>query len=245
VLYLDWESVPDEIEERLYLLSRGLGCSAEGLHYRRMSRSLADDAAALRTEISRLGVQLVIVDSLGPACGAEPESADAAVRAMNVLRSFGTVTRLVIAHVSKASAEQQRGAARPYGSVFVQNLARSVWEIRRSEDDGSDNLVVALYHRKANRGRLHAPIGLRYLFEPDSITIRNADLRDSDELLARASLSQRIRAILAGGAKTTVEVATAIDADEESVKRTLRRMASNGKAVRLPDGGIVRWGLSA
>src|SRR3989442_13436316 len=88
-LYLDWEAVPDELEERLYLLSRGLGCASDGLHYRSMSRALADEMPGIRAEVSRLGVTFVIVDSLGPACGAEPEGADAAGRTMNALRSPG------------------------------------------------------------------------------------------------------------------------------------------------------------
>jgi hypothetical protein len=36
-LYLDWESTEEELEERLYGLTRGLGCSAPSLYYRRMT----------------------------------------------------------------------------------------------------------------------------------------------------------------------------------------------------------------
>src|SRR5262249_55873351 len=87
VLYLDWESTEDDIAERLYLLGRGLGCATEGVYYRRMSRGVADEVTVLRGEASRLGVKLVVVDSFAPACGAEPEGADAAIRAMNALRA--------------------------------------------------------------------------------------------------------------------------------------------------------------
>lgn len=245
ILYLDWESVPEEIEDRLYLLSRGLSCSINGLHYRRMSRGLAEEAPALRAEVSRLGIGLVIVDSLAPAAGPEPEGADAANRTMNALRSLGIVTRLVIAHMTHVSAQQRAGAARPFGSVFYWNLARSVWDLRRSEEEAGDDLVVGLYHRKVNRGRLHPPIGLRFAFGPDAITLHRADLGEAPDLLARASLPQRIRAVLAGGRITTEAVIEALDAPEDTVRRTLRRLAGKGYVLRLEVEGRVFWGLPA
>jgi AAA domain len=101
VLYCDWESSVEDLEDRAYRLARGLGCSGEALHYRRMGRALADEASALRAEISRLRIGLLVIDSLAPACGAEPEGADAAVRAYNAIRSFGSITTLVIAHCSR------------------------------------------------------------------------------------------------------------------------------------------------
>ena len=71
---------------------------------------------------------------------------------MNALWSFAGTTRLVLAHVSKAAADQLSGAARPYGSVFVRNLARSAWELRRAEEAGPDELLIAAYHRKSTAG---------------------------------------------------------------------------------------------
>jgi AAA domain-containing protein len=241
-LYLDWESTVEEIEERLHLLTRGLGCTAAGLYYRRMTRALADDVAALQAEVSRLGVGLVIVDSLAPACGAEPEGADAAIRCMNALRALGPVTRLVQAHVSKAGANQRTGAARPFGSVFVQNLARSVWELRRSEDSAGDDLTVGLYHRKTNRGRLHAPLSLRFHFDAEAVTLHAADLRDSGDLLARTSATFQIKKALATGARTVAELVEETEKSRDTVLRLLRRLKSQQIAVDLGDG---RWGLKA
>jgi hypothetical protein len=107
-LILDWETCREEHEDRLAGIAAGLGrAGISGLFYRPMARALADEAGVLRREIARLGIGLVVVDSFGPACGAEPESADSAIRCMNALRSFGAVTRLVIAHVSKVAAEQR------------------------------------------------------------------------------------------------------------------------------------------
>ena len=250
VLYLDWESTEDDLQDRLYLVSRGLGCGAEGIHYRRMSRAIADEISAVRAEVSRLAVKLVVVDSLAPACGAEPEGADAVIRAMNALRSLGAgVTRLVIAHVSHASATSQ-APARPYGSVFVQNLARSTWELRASDENTSvDELVVGLYHRKVNRGRKHPPIGLRYTFGDHAITLERADLTESSDLMARTSVANRIRAALAGGAMSTkLLMETTGAANEDTITRTCRRMSDVVNLDATPPGAPARparWGLKA
>src|SRR3989442_2622213 len=140
-----------------------------------MTRALADEAPQLRADVARHGVELVIVDSLAPACGAEPEGADAAIRAMNALRSFAGTTRLVIAHVSKLAADQPKGATRPYGSVFVRNLARSAWELRRS-DEADEELVVAAYHRKRNEGRRSSPFGLTLGFAAHgAVTVQGSE----------------------------------------------------------------------
>lgn len=246
VLYLDYESTQADLEERLYLLGRGLGCASNALHYRRMTRPLSDDAAALRADVSRLGIGLVVLDSLAPACGPEPEGADAVIRTMNDLRAFGpSVTRLVIAHVSKTAAESKGADAKPYGSIFTWNLSRSVWELRRSDDDGGDDLVVGLYHRKANRGRLHPPIGLRFAFAEDSIGLASCDLSESSDLIARTSTPQRIRAFLKPGALTAAELTEALGISGAVVSATLRRMASRGQVVRLPDTRPIKWGLPA
>jgi DNA-binding transcriptional ArsR family regulator len=250
VLYLDYESTAEEHQERLHALIAGLGVKYHGgIYYRPMVRALADEAPLLRAEISRLGIGLVIVDSLAPACGPEPEGADAVIRTLNALRSFAPATRLATAHISKAAADQRGGSTRPFGSVFVQNLARSVWEIRAAEDaDDENTLAVGLYHRKANRGRRHPPFGLRFEFADGLIRLRAHDLAEHTDLLIRTSMSYRLRKALAGGSATVEDLAEATDADAATVRRTLNRLRSQGKVIRLDDvirGKACRWGLAA
>jgi len=250
VLYLDYESTVEEHQERLHALIAGLGVRYEGgIFYRPMVRALTDEAPLLRTEISRLQIGLVIADSLAPACGPEPEGADAVIRTMNTLRSFAPATRSATAHVSKAGADQRAGSTRPFGSVFVQNLARSVWEIRAAEDaDDQNALTLGLYHRKANRGRKHPPFGLRFDFTDGLIRLRPHDLAEHTDLLARTSMSYRLQKALASGQATTEELATNLDASVDSVARTLRRLKASGKVIALNGAGgrghPARWGLA-
>ncbi len=246
VLYLDWESSKEDLEARLFGLCRGHGVTfpPEGMVYREMTRALAEEAPRIRADIAKHAAEVVIVDSLGPACGAEPESADAAIRAMNALRSFAGTTRLVVAHVSKVAADQSKGATRPYGSVFVRNLARSAWELRRSSEADED-LVVAAYHRKRNEGRRSPPFGLRLSFDNGLVTVADSRLTESSDLLARATIAQQIRAALANGAKTIPALALELDAREDSVKKALHRLRDRRAIVQIPgDKPPHSWGLA-
>jgi hypothetical protein len=218
------------------------------LHYRHMTAALSDDGRRLRAECARLGVTLVGVDSLALASGHEPESADAAVRSLNTLRTLGpSVTKAVIAHVNKLMADQ-RGAARPFGSVFVQNIPRSTWEIRRTSEDTGDDLLMGLYHRKVNRGRLLPAKSLRFHFAPDRITLRAGTLADAPDLLGRATIRQRIKVMLATGKLSTEELAEALSEKTTTTRKTLERMRdSYHEIVNLPSAkqGVLIWGLAA
>ena len=248
VLYLDWESEQDVHADCLACLMAGMNITdAPGLYYRRMYRAFADDVPRLRAEIDRRGIKLVIVDSFGLACGGEPETADSAIRLMNALRSFGpTVTRFVIAHVSRASAEQRNGAARPFGSVYVQNLARSVWEIRRPQDDvEGDAAAMGLFHRKVNVGRRLPPMGFTVEYGSGVIRLLAQDLANEPELAARASLSYRLLQSLKAGERTVQELAEQIDTTENAVRVVLSRLQGKGKVIRLDEARDRKnvWGL--
>jgi hypothetical protein len=246
--YLDWESSAEEIAARLHGICRGLGVDLPpgSILYRPMDRALADEAPRLRAELARHGVRFVIVDSFGPAAGAEPESADSAIRAMNALRSLTATTKLVLAHVSKAAADQPTGATRPYGSVFVRNLARSAWELRRSEEREPDELLVAAYHRKHNSGPRAPAFGLRLGFEPDgAVVVTRADLAEAPDLLARASVGRRVTVALAAGALTVAELAQHLGVPEATVGRIVRRLRERGLVVPMGETRPHRWGLAS
>jgi hypothetical protein len=246
VLLLDWESDQAEHADRLASYLEGLLGEhvIPRLYYRPMERALADEIATVRTEAARLKAGLVIVDSAAPACGSEPEGSDAAIRLMNALRGLAPATRLVLAHVSKASAES-RGLSRAFGSVFMTNLARNAWELRRAEEDGSTDLILAAFHRKSNAGPLLPPLGFRLAFADGMTTLHAHDLREAPDLAARASLAYRIRAALAAGAQTAAILAETIEASEDSVARTLRRLTAKGVLVQLGDRKPFTWGLAS
>jgi hypothetical protein len=247
-MVLDGEANLVEWEGRDHRLGQADGWATDGrMYYRRLTRSLDMEADALRAEISRLGVGLVIVDSFGIAAGSEPEGADAAIRILSTLRALGpAVTSLLICHVSQASAEQRQGATKPYGSIYVQALGRSIWEARRDDED-ADEVMVGLYHRKCNATKLHPPLALRFHFADDRISVAAGKVEDTPELLARASLTKRVTVALATGALTIAELSEHLGATEDTVRTIIRRMRDRKppQVVQAGDGRPAKWGLAA
>jgi hypothetical protein len=246
VLYLDYEAAEAEIAARLDALCRGAGITfpAGMFLYREMFRALADEAARIRADVARHQVNFVVVDSMVPAAGSDPEGADATIRTLNALRSLTGTSRLVIAHVNRLDADKTSGTARPWGSVFVRNLARATWEIRRSEPDG-DDLVLGAYLTKRNDGkRGMPPWGLRFRFAEDgAVTVHDHPLARTPDLLAKATTWQQIYAALANGPKTAEAVALELDLKAETVRKTLERRRGMGHVVNPQADGPLKWAL--
>jgi hypothetical protein len=249
VLTLDWETTEDEQAERLHRLCQGLGlANVPEFHYRPMWRTLADEQTVVRADVARLGVGLVLVDSIAPAMGGEVNSEDA-IPFFNALRSLGSgVTRLVVSHISKATAAEANGPGNPFGSVFVRNLARSAWAVKATPDADGGAVEVGLFHTKVNRGRLRKPVGARLVFDDPTgpVSIREIDVLDNAELVNHASIGDRIYAALRGGSMTTDELVEVTGATKASVLRTLNRrrdefVPMSGGRGR---GNTATWGLA-
>jgi hypothetical protein len=247
-LFLDWETTPKTAAARMRRISSGHGFPMPAVQYRQCFRSLEDEAASIREEISRKEIGLVIIDSIGFAAAGSLNDDAVARAALNTLRSFSPATRLVVAHVSKAEAERTNGKAKPFGSAFFWNGMRSGIEVRRAEDQpAEDQIDIALYHRKANDGRHHKTIGMRVMFDglDGDIAFDVADVRGTPELHERMSLNSRIRDLLRSGAMSTVDIAEETGASKESVRVTLNRMPD---VIRIDPGapgrgGPATWGL--
>ena len=250
VLVLDWESSRAAHEARLYELCRALGIAPPTtIYYKRMTAPLSDAIRQIRTDVSRLGIGLVRVDSLALASGREPEGADAATRTLNDLRTLGDqVTRHVVAHVAKSGLDSQ-APGHVYGSVFNENIPRDVYEIRAATDAPEDEIIQAIYHRKTNESRRHSPVTLRFILSPEdlppedkTIRVEACGLREAPDLNARAPLSQQLKAALSNGAKTISSLAIELGAKEDTIDKTLRRHPRI--FVQLPgEKPPYRWGI--
>ena len=241
VLYLDWETGPDDIDERVRGVAAGAGITDEvAIAYRFCSGPIADMVDELAREIARQGIGLVIVDSLGLAGGisSDGDAADGALRMFAGFRAL-RCTVLGIDHVSKSSADDPNRPGRPYGSVYKTNLARATFELRQGQTIG-DRTHLGLYNTKSNVGRPLRPIGLSIEYASDgSISYRTEEL--AGELTKPLSLPAKITALLAEGAMTTADIAAETEEPENKIRATLSRGRKEGRYVGLPDG---RWGVS-
>jgi hypothetical protein len=237
--YADWEFSGEEHRQRA---DRLFGAPLPELLYVRCSQPIGDEVERLQRIIRDHGLEYLVVDSVGAACGGPPESAEYALAFFRALRRL-EVGSLCLAHVTKADGGDQK----PFGSVFFSNMARSTWYAKRSSDSDGARLAIGLYHRKANTGPLRAPIGLEVTFDDPfgPITIERADVRDMADLAAKLPISSRLPAALRDGAHTIVEIAGDLDADVEAVRLAVKRAAKAGR-VRSVVGldGITRWGLA-
>ena len=234
VLYLDWETNPQELRRRAEWLCRGMNLDPlPTLYYRAGIKRLTDDAAKLRAEVGSRNIGLVIIDSIGPAMGTDPESANEAIRAMNVLRTFDRTTRLVLAHVSKATAEQTQGGGKPFGSIFFSNLGRSAWEMR---SNGADPPGIGLYQRKTNYRPDTRPIGLELIIndEQEEAFFAPYDIAGQPELAGHAPAGFRIRTALQSGGKTVGQLITELGLPANQIRARISQMTD---VIRIDGGG--------
>jgi hypothetical protein len=228
VLYIDYEWDPAEVKDRLQMMGGG-----NGLRY--MSGGgvpLADQLPGLRREIAAHGIEYLIVDSAGLACGGEPEKAEMAIRYFNALKALG-IPSLTIAHVTKSGEDQ-----RPFGSAFWHFAPRLTWNVK-GNDETEDELRIGFFCRKSNVAKRPKPFGIRVGFFDQKIDIEIRELWP--EFSEYLPLRQRVRQHLLSRGKSEVKnIAQELDAKHDSVYRVLRKMPDamvSGKEWMIIHGG--------
>lgn len=214
VAYLDWEMNGWEHRERLRAITDD---DMPDVLYVPCGGPLREQVDRLRRIGREHGIGYWIVDSVAPACGGEPESAEVALAFHNALRALGGGA-LCVAHTTKAGDD-----SRPFGSTFWHNMARSTWLAKKQQDVDAATFTVALFNKKANTGPLHAPLAFELTFADGRIVIARADVRDIPELAATQPLWARIAHAVRTGAKTYADLATELDAEVEAVRKAADR----------------------
>jgi hypothetical protein len=249
VLYLDWETDRRTHERRLWRLCQGYACSPPAdIHYLSLrGQPLHTTIDSLASHTAKLGTDLLILDSLGMACGDEPETAQANLRTLGALSTLPG-TKLVLAHVNAQTATQPSGPGRPYGSVFIRNTARSAIEARAEPEEGG--ALVTYHHRKANDAPLLPAGAIRWAFEAwHSGTGGGAvTLYSTAPDLQHASISTQIEALLASGSQSVATLAELLDHPEGTIRKELHRLEKRGRVVQTATHSPGRghknlWGL--
>ncbi|HEY5520796.1 MAG TPA: hypothetical protein VIK08_09065 [Candidatus Limnocylindrales bacterium] len=239
VMVVDFEGHEREWGSRL----RGLGLSDEelgriayrapfGSDWTAPTGPLATVAVALRDDADRIGATYLIIDSYSVATsnGDTMGGEQAAREYFTGLATIG-LPSLTIAHVRGDSG---KFPDRPFGSVFVHNLARETWAVERLGDDEPDSdpdliafgphvVALELRNRKSNGRRQSAPEFLTFSFYADG-TIEATTDRPAGRTVADLAAD-----VLADGPLTVPKIAAAIkedtgqSVDEGTLRRTLTR----------------------
>jgi hypothetical protein len=238
VMVLDYEGHEREWGSRL----RGVGLADDELrqvHYRApfgpewtaQTGPLSVVAPAVRDDCARLAVTYLVVDSYSVATsnGDTMGGEQAAREYFTALAAIG-LPSLTIAHVR---GDSSRFPERPFGSVFVHNLARESWAVEKIgeqerdpfDDTGYAPAVVALELRnQKSNGRAKAPAQfVTFSFYADG----TITLAESEPV--RRPVADLAADVLAEGPMTLAQIISAIKEDdgravsEDSLRTTLRR----------------------
>jgi hypothetical protein len=226
---LDWELSGEDHRDRL---ERLFGHAMPKILYVRCERPLVHEVDRLRRMVREKGIAYSIFDSVAYACGGAPESAEIAGAYFRAVRQIGGGS-LPIAHVNKSETSDQK----PFGSIFWSNSARSTWYAQRAEETPDGSIIrLGLFNRKSNLGPLRQPVGYTVTFTEDQTIFRRSEVADNPDLASKLSVRQRMTSLLRKGAMAADAIAAEIDADVETVRRTVRRYKNQFTVI---EGGRV------
>jgi hypothetical protein len=223
-LFLDWEDDVDVHARPLHAIRQGHPeLDAAEVRYQRCSEPLVKTIHEVARTVQRESITIVLIDSLLMAMGGD-SSAEAVGKFFAALRVLRT-DAICIGHVPKPQGDGQDHTS-VYGSVFNQNLARSLWEIKTEQEIGENQAILALVQRKSNLTRKHPPIGLKVTHTPENscISYESFDLTQAVEFERALPLPNRIRNLLEDGTpRSSEEVSQALGEKLATVKTTLSR----------------------
>lgn len=248
-LVLDWETSEQQVwwRNKEILAARGLEAGdwpdpdaprsdrTGMVFYRFMAGPLAGDVEFLKSEVHRLNIGTICIDSAGPACGGEPESATATLKFFEALRSLGTpdkpLTSLILGHVSHAA--RRGGHNTPFGSVYWTNIPRNTFELQAASRTNAEHTEFALHHRKSNIVPLREAVGFRLSWD-EGCNLASLDIRQNAQLMRGMPYpEQAATAIEQNGPLTAEELADIMDTTPKLVATSMsadaRFVTVNGK----------------
>jgi len=253
VMYLDWETDAETHAERFSAICEANGFAEERppVFYKRMVGNITDNVEALKEQLDKLGVAMIIVDSLLAASGGPLEESNTARSFVSAIR-YLDVPILAVTHVTKPQAEK-RDASSPFGSVYWHNLARNTWFVEAAREEGDNRVQLRFQHKKSNNGRLQKQHGYELRFDSAGeagfeqlvgILVQKCDLNEVPEFSKHLSWPDRIAAVLARGALSVHEMADEMGLDDSEVQALRAALTRGRKAGKLVNFPGQKWGLA-
>lgn len=243
-LLLDWETSKDTVVNRINRMCTGMSEPRPPITYRRCTRPLSTDMAAIQKHILASGAELLIIDSLGLACGGDLKEQIQATMFFQCLRELN-VTSLLLTHVAKDELRQRKTA---FGSIYFQNCSRSVWELSKTQDAGAETINVGLFHRKQNETALLPPIGLRLDFNnaANTTAFSRIDISAEPELRKHLKLKDQITGVLRQGLMSVRDICLELESPDPDDPKEQKKIETTLYRGRKKDLFIKKgelWGL--
>lgn len=234
VLYLDYETTSDIAARRFQSIAKGFGFGGKcNVIYRFCHQSLPADISEVQRICATEDVSLIVVDSAGPACGGDPESAASAINYFTALRSLRRAS-ITIAHRSKSNS------IGPFGSVYWVNYPRMAYELRKSQEEESDVMHCALIHTKVNDGQKQKPVAFKIEWlEGGAVTVNPEEIAEVPDFVEELPIPDQLdMALKEHGPRSVKELAEITGIKMGTISTTLSRKGNKGRFQRI---GNAKW----
>ena len=236
VLVLDYETDQYEVDERIKAIVKGLDVeTSPEIYYRFCAGALAHEIEDIQAFVTEHQIDVVIVDPLGGAVGADMNDSEPILDYFRSLRALRTITGL---SVTSLSIDHTNKEGKLFGSEYKYHRARSVFEAKKQQDSWANFLDFGLYHRKMNNGKLLPPRGYRLEFSTESVTFTEKDVMAVPDFAATAPRWQQAAKVLKNGSMTDEDLAKYLETTITVIRAELGRRKD--VFVRPTDG---TWGL--
>jgi hypothetical protein len=232
VLYLDFELDADEQHRRALDLAVGMGLSDIPENFYYLSAAMLPPAEAFglaAEECRRLGVKLIIVDSVGFALDGDSESARDVLgfyRArIQPLKDAGA-SPLLIDHQAKIIKGEKYSDKQAFGSVYKTNAVRSAFQIRGHHEQSE--ITATFTHKKNNFGWKEKDFSVKLAFAVGRVTVNRleAPRPNPDREPSKKELVQK--AVEEMGRATTETVQTKTGLNLQTVRNAVSELIREG-----------------
>jgi hypothetical protein len=232
VLYLDFELDADEQHRRALDLAAGLGLEGIPENFYYLSAAMLPPLEAFKVaaaECRRLGVKLIIVDSVGFALDGDSENARDVLgfyrACIQPLKDAGA-SPLLIDHQAKIIKGEKYSDKQAFGSVYKTNAVRSAFQIRGHHEQGE--ITATFTHKKNNFGWKENDFSLKVLFGGGRVTVERLDapMPNPDRQPSKKELVQEAVEELGHATAETVQNKTGINL--QTVRNAISELISEG-----------------
>lgn len=226
-IYFDWEDQLSDYEDRVNSYCRGLGIDVPSMAYQRMHGSVPDRIHLMSRKIAESGATFGVIDSMSAAMGTTGDRGSWDTIAQRFFDALDLITAadrtpmtwFIIGHVSGEGLKGLMGKA--FGSIQIMNRSRNAWEMRSTQEPGSNVVHMRLYDAKWNHTGLRKPLGFRMQWSSDSVTLNTEDPNIVNTDGGVATFADRIEALLIRGPLSVGILAIELKAPENKVRSVL------------------------